>query len=113
MSNEFRGTGNVAHPRVFFDPYRQDATGAAEQVGGFWLDVNVWGSPRAEEVAQHVAKGARVHVIGRMAERRWTVSATGEVRRALCLNAERTFFGLSRIATVEYKPRRATFRARA
>ena len=124
MSNEFRGTGNVGDApvlktvmiedeermvvqlRVFFDEYRQDGTGGVEQSGGFWLDVNVWGDRRAVDVAQHVKKGARVHVSGRLAQSKWTVTATGEERHALHLNADDVFLGLTRLAEVAYKPRR-------
>ena len=65
------------------------ATVRLEQAGGFWLDVNVWGDRHAAEVTQLVKKGARVHVIGRLAESKWTVTATGEERRAFFLNADR------------------------
>ena len=124
MSNEFRGTGNVGDSpvlkavmvedeerkvvqlRVFFDEYRQDATGGVEQSGGFWLDVNVWGDRRAADVVQHVKKGARIHVSGRLAQSKWTVTATGEERHALHLNADDVFLGLTRLAEVAYKPRR-------
>lgn len=124
MSNEFRGTGNVGDTpalktvmvgeeerkvtelRVFFDEYRPDGNGSFEQSGGFWLNVNVWGERRAAEVAQHVKKGARVHVIGRLAESKWTVKETGEERRALQVNADDLFLSLARLATVEFKPRR-------
>ena len=124
MSNEFSGTGNVgdlpllktvmvgseerqvAELRVFFDEYRQDGKGGLEQAGGFWLDVNVWGERLAADVAQLVKKGARVHVIGRLAETRWTVTATGEERSALHLNADHLFLSLARLAEVRFKPRR-------
>ena len=124
MSNEFSGTGNVgdqpllktvmvgneerqvAELRVFFDEYRQDGKGGLEQAGGFWLDVNVWGDRLAAEVAQLVKKGARVHVIGRLAETQWTVTATGEERSALHLNADHLFLSLTRLAEVRFKPRR-------
>ena len=124
MSNEFSGTGNVgdqpllktvmvgseerqvAELRVFFDEYRQDGKGGLEQAGGFWLDVNVWGERLAAEVAQLVKKGARVHVIGRLAETQWTVTATGEERSALHLNVDHLFLSLARLAEVRFKPRR-------
>ena len=124
MSNEFSGTGNVgdqpllktvmvgneerqvAELRVFFDEYRQDGKGGLEQAGGFWLDVNVWGERLAAEVAQIVKKGARVHVIGRLAETQWTVTATGEERSALHLNADHLFLSLTRLAEARFKPRR-------
>ena len=124
MSNEFRGTGNVgdqpllktvlvgnearqvAELRVFFDEYRQDASGGLEQAGGFWLDVNVWGERHATEVVQLVKKGARVHVVGKLTESRWTVTVTGEERRALYLNADHLFLSLARLAEARFKPRR-------
>jgi single-strand DNA-binding protein len=124
VSNEFRGTGNaadqpilktvmvgnderqVAELRVFFDEYRQDGNGGLEQAGGFWLDVNVWGDRHAAEVAQIVKKGARVHVIGRLAESKWVVTETGEERRALYMNADRLFLSLARLAEAKFKPRR-------
>jgi len=124
MSNEFRGTGNagdlpvlktvlvgneerqVAELRVFFDEYRQDGHGGVEQSGGFWLDVNVWGERHAAEVARLVKKGARVHVIGRLVESRWTVTATGEERTALYLNADHLFLSLTRLAEARFQPRR-------
>ena len=131
MSNEFSGTGNVgdlpilkavmvgseerqvAELRVFFDEYRQDGKGGLEQADGFWLDVNVWGERLAAEVAQLVKKGARVHVIGRLAETQWTVTATGEERSALHLNADHLFLSLTRLAEVKFKPRREASEGRA
>jgi single-strand DNA-binding protein len=131
MSNEFSGTGNVgdqpllktvmvgneerqvAELRVFFDEYRQDGKGGLEQTGGFWLDVNVWGERLAAEVAQLVKKGARIHVIGRLAETQWTVTATGEERSALHLNADHLFLSLTRLAEVRFKPRREAAEGRA
>ena len=124
MSNEFRGTGNVGDTpalktvmvgqeerkvtelRVFFDEYRPDGNGGYEQTGGFWLSVNVWGERRAAEVVQHVKKGARVHVVGRLAESKWTVKDTGEERRALQVNADDLFLSLARVSDVGFKPRR-------
>jgi single-strand DNA-binding protein len=131
MSNEFRGTGNVgdqpllktvvvgneerqvAQLRVFFDEYRQDGSGGLEQAGGFWLDVNVWGERHAREVAQLAKKGARVHVVGKLAESKWTVTATGEERRALYLNADHLFLSLARLAEARFKPRREAAESKA
>ena len=124
MSNEFRGTGNVADQpllktvlvateerqvaelRVFFDEYRKDGSGGVESAGGFWLDVNVWGDRHAAEVANLVKKGARVHVVGKLAESKWTVTATNEERRAVYLNADHLFLSLTRMAEARFKPRR-------
>ena len=131
MSNEFRGTGNagdapvlktvlvgreerqVAELRVFFDEYRQGGNGVLEQAGGFWLDVNVWGERLPAEVAQLVKKGARVHVIGRLAESKWTATKTGEERRALHLNADHLFLSLTRLAEARFKPRREASESQA
>jgi single-strand DNA-binding protein len=130
MSNEFRGTGNagdvpllktvmvgneerqVAELRVYFNEYRQDGNGGLAQASGFWLDVNVWGDRHAAEVAQIVKKGARVHVIGRLAESKWVVTETGEERRALYLNADHLFLSLVRLADAKFKPRREASEAR-
>lgn len=124
MSNVFQGIGKVEDPprlttvlvgseerqvaelRVFFDDYRQDGKGGLEPAGGFWLDVTVWGDRLAAEVAQLVKKGARVHVSGRLVEARWTVTATGEERRGLHLNADHLFFSVVRLAEVRCKARR-------
>ena len=129
MSNEFSGTGNaggdpflrqvtvgtkqhtIAVLRVFFPDYSPAANGSFEQTGGFWLDVNVWGEHRATEGRRHVKKGARVHVSGRLSEAKWIVTATGEERRALYLDADKLFLGLSRVAQVDYKPRRPDLRS--
>jgi single-strand DNA-binding protein len=131
MSNEFRGTGNVgdqpqlktvlvgneerqvAELRVFFDEYRQDTSGGVESAGGFWLDVNVWGDRHAAEVASLVKKGARVYVIGKLVESKWTVTATKEERRALHLNADHLFLSLTRLAEARFKPRREAAAAEA
>ena len=124
MSNEFRGTGNVGDTpslktvkvgeeerkvtelRVFFDEYRPDGNGGFEQTGGFWLSVNVWGERRAGEVVQHVKKGARVHVVGRLSESKWTSKESGEEHRALQVNADDLFLSLARLSDVGFKPRR-------
>lgn len=124
MSNEFRGTGNVAETpwlktvmvegeerkvtdmRVFFDEYRPDGRGGFEQSGGFWLDVNVWGDRRAADVAQHIKKGARIHVVGHLVESAWTTTDTGAERRALHLDADELFLSLVRVAEITYRPRR-------
>jgi len=124
MSNEFRGTGNiavaptlktvsvagegrkVAELRVFFDDYKATATGGIEQSGGFWLDVSVWGDTLAESVSQHLKKGARVHVTGRLSESRWNAQDGGEERRAMQLNADNVFLSLARIEDVRFRAKR-------
>ena len=58
-------------------------------------------------------KGARVLVIGRLAESKWIVTETGEERRALYLNADRLFLSLARLAEAKFKPRREASEGRA
>ncbi len=124
MSNEFRGTGNiavaptlktvlvagegrkVAELRVFFDEYKPNGQGGIEQSGGFWLDVSVWGDALAESVAQHLHKGARVHVTGRLSESRWNAQGSGEERRAMQVNADNVFLSLGRIEEVRFRAKR-------
>jgi single-stranded DNA-binding protein len=124
MSNDFRGTGNagddaalktvivanqekhVAELSVYFDAHPSADPSEGGKDRGFWLDVTVWDVRHAAEVARHVKKGARVHVVGRLAEHRWTVTATGEERSALHLNAERLYLALTRVAEVKFHPDR-------
>ena len=124
MSNEFRGTGNIAvaptlktvsvagearkvsELRVFFDDYKHDGQGHFEQRGGFWLDVSVWGDTLAESVAQHLKKGARVHVTGRLSESKWNAQDSGEERRAMQLNADHVFLSLARVDEVRFRAKR-------
>ena len=123
MSNEFRGTGNladapvlktvlvkgeerrVAEMRVFFDDYKPDGNGGFEQKGGFWLSASVW-DQRGEQAAQLLRKGARVHVAGRLAEQEWTDKNSGEVRSTMALNADEVYLSMSRIEAVTFRQRR-------
>lgn len=125
MSNEFRGTGNlgdnptlktvtvkgedrkVAELRVFFDDYRPDGNGGFEQVGGFWLNVSVW-DKRAEDAAQHLRKGARVRIEGRLVEQEWADKESGEVKKAMQLNADDVFISLARVEEIRFKQKSNT-----
>lgn len=124
MSNEFRGTGNiavaptlktvsvagearkVAELRVFFDDYKSNGQGGIEQSGGFWLDVSVWGDTLAESVAHHLCKGTRVHVTGRLSESRWKVQDSDVERSVIQVNADNVFLGLGRIEEVRFRAKR-------
>jgi len=92
----------VAELRVFFDEYKPDGQGGFEQSGGFWMNVSVW-DRRAEDVTQHLRKGARVHVSGRLVEQEWTAKDSGEERKAMHLNADEVFLSLSRLDEVKFK----------
>jgi single-strand DNA-binding protein len=120
MSNEFRGTGNlgdnpslktvqvksedrkVAEMRVFFDEYKPDGKGGFEQSGGFWMNASVW-DKLGEDVAEHLRKGARVHVAGRLTEQEWTDKESGEVRKTMQLNADEVYLSLRRLEEVRFK----------
>lgn len=122
MSNEFRGTGNlgdnpslktvqvkgedrkVTEIRVFFDEYKPDGQGGFEQSGGFWMNVSLW-DKRGEDAAQHLRKGARIHVAGRLTEQEWTDKESGEVRKAMQLNADEVYLSLSRLEEVKFRPK--------
>lgn len=90
--------------RVFFDEYKPDGQGGFEQSGGFWMNASVW-DKRGEDVAQHLRKGARVHIAGRLAEQEWTDKESGEVRKTMQLNADDVYLSLSRLEEVKFRPK--------
>jgi DNA replication protein DnaC len=57
-------------------------------------------------VAGITRKGARIHVVGRLAEHHWRVTATGEERRAMQVEAEQVFLSLGRLEEARFKPKR-------
>jgi single-strand DNA-binding protein len=91
--------------RVYFDEYRPDGEGGFEQAGGFWLAVNVWRASLAENCSQHLRKGARVSVTGRLDMQTWT-DKEGEERNELRLIAEDVTLALGRIESVRMRPKR-------
>ena len=122
MPNVYQGTGNlgdnptlktvtvkgedrkVASFRVYFDEYKpvQD-TGEIKQSGGFWMTVDAWGR-QADQAAEHLRKGCRVNVIGRIVEDEWEDKESGAERTAHRLVAEGIFLSLSRIESVKFRP---------
>lgn len=122
MSANFNGTGNLGNTptlrhvrvededrpvcefRVFFDRSKPDGEGGYEDIGGFWLTVNVWGK-RAESAAKHLAKGARVKVEGRLRQDSWKDKETGESRVEIRLDADDVTLALSRIEQVRFVPK--------
>jgi single-strand DNA-binding protein len=120
MSANFIGTGNlgskptlrfvpiegeedrpVCELRIFFDRSKPDGEGGYEDIGGFWLTVNVW-SKRAEAAAKHLTKGARVKVEGRLRQDRWEDKESGEPRAEIKLDADDVTLDLSRIEQVRF-----------
>lgn len=128
MPNVYQGTGNlgdnpslktvsvkgedrkVASFRVYFDEYKPDQdTGEIKQSGGFWMTVDAWGR-QAEQAAEHLRKGCRVNVVGRIVEDGWTDKDSGEERSAHRLVADGIFLALSRIESVKFRPPRGEAR---
>lgn len=119
MSANFNGTGNLGNAptlryvpvedeerpvcefRVFFDRSKPDGEGGYEDIGGFWMTVNVWGK-RAEAAAKHLAKGARVKIEGRLRQDNWEDKETGEPRVEIKLDADDVTLALSRIEQVRF-----------
>ena len=56
-----------------------------------WIDVTLWGKS-AEAAGQHLSKGRRIGVQGRLEQERWTDKATGASRSRLKVVAERFQF---------------------
>ncbi|MBL3601258.1 MAG: single-stranded DNA-binding protein [gamma proteobacterium endosymbiont of Lamellibrachia anaximandri] len=125
MSANFNGTGNLGNTpslrhvrvedeerpvcefRVFFDRSKPDGEGGYEDIGGFWLTVNVWGK-RAEAAARHLAKGTRVKVEGRLKQDSWEDKESGEPRVEIRLDADDVTLALSRIEQVRFMPKSET-----
>lgn len=116
MANKFSGRGNLgADPelrytagedsepvcslRIFFDRPKPDGNGGFDDKGGFWLDVNLWGT-RGEAAARLLKKGARVSVSGELYEDAWQDRDSDEERRKLRLRAEHIDLDLARLEGV-------------
>ncbi len=122
MPNVYQGTGNlgdnptlktvpvkgedrkVASFRVYFDEYKPDEAGEFKQSGGFWMTVDAWGR-LADQAAEHLRKGCRVNVIGRIVEDEWEDKESGAPRSTHRLVADGIFLSLSRIESVKYRPK--------
>lgn len=119
MSNQYNATGNVGNApefrkvnvgdesrsvvsfSIYIEKVRPDGNGGFERISGFWLDVTAWGR-LAENVMQHVQKGTRVKVEGRLEDASWETDA-GEKRKGIILVADDITLSLSRIEKVIYK----------
>lgn len=77
--------------RLVDDPVRKEANGSVvtsfrlaagrggSKTGRLWIDVDTWGR-LAGTCHQHLAKGRHVLVAGRLGQREWADSSTGEKR---------------------------------
>jgi single-strand DNA-binding protein len=122
MSNFFSGTGNVGKApelrtvnnggnnskvlelRVFFDAYKKDVQGefVQDDAACFWKDVVLW-NERAERAAEHLVKGARIHVVGSVKGEQWTDKTSGEIRTNEFVVAEDVFLSFARVEKVTYR----------
>lgn len=98
------GDFTVAEMRVYFGRHkRNEQTGEFDQVGGFWLPVSIYGN-KAEAVAQHLRKGARVQVTGELKE--YTGKDENGVEHELFqVDAEDVSLVLSRVSSVTFAQR--------
>ncbi len=119
MSNQFIGRGNlgadpelkhveiegetrsVAELRIYFDRPVPDGEGGFIDKGGFWLPVNLWG-PKAEVIAKHLCKGARVRVEGTLVQDTWEDKDGGEVSR-IEVQADSVDLDLARVEAVTFR----------
>lgn len=124
MSNMFVGTGNIGtHPemryvqigdrqakvmemRVFFDSYREDASGQLlqDEAASFWKTVTIW-DDRAERAAKLLRKGARVCVMGRVKGERWNDKDSGETRYGDQVVADDIYLSLARVESIQWRER--------
>ncbi|MGH8655044.1 MAG: single-stranded DNA-binding protein [Gammaproteobacteria bacterium] len=121
MSNQFIGRGNlgadpelkhvelegesrrVAELRIYFDRPIPNGEGGFTDKGGFWLPVNLWG-PKAEVVARHLRKGARVRVEGTLVQDTWEDRDGAEVSR-IEVQADSVDLDLARVEAVTFRPK--------
>jgi single-strand DNA-binding protein len=92
----------VATMRVMFGRYGQNKdTGEVEQVGGFWREVQIYGS-KAEACAKFLRKGARVLVIGE--EQEFTANDDdGNEVQVMKVVADDVALQLSRIESITFQ----------
>lgn len=99
------GAFTVATMRVMFGRYGQNEAGEIEQVGGFWREVEIYGT-KSEACARHLRKGSRVIVIG---EEREFLAKDGDEKpvHVIKVVAEDVALQLSRIESVTFTPAKA------
>ena len=93
----------VCSMRVYFGRYGVDqATGEVGQIGGFWREVEIYGS-KAEACAQFLRKGARVLVIGEERDFFAKDETTNAEVQVIKIVAEDVALQLTRIESFTYK----------
>ncbi len=102
VKNEDR---SVIKFRMFHGRYRRnEITKEYEQIGGFWITVQLWGG-MADEALRVLRKGMSVHVVGDLIENVWENEKKEKVFDWL-LNAESFYLKSSRIESITMKPKR-------
>jgi single-strand DNA-binding protein len=100
----------VASMRVMFGRYGQNKeTGEVEQIGGFWREVEIYGS-KAEACAKLLRKGARVIVIGEEQEFH-AKDDNGNDVEVMKIVADDVALQLSRIDSITFTPSQSAQRA--
>ncbi len=94
----------VAELRVYFDRLVSDGEDGFMDKGGFWLNVNYWGS-RGENAARLLCKGARIRVEGTLVEHTWEDKDSGEERSRIELIADDITLDLGRVESFTLRPK--------
>lgn len=92
---------HVVELRIYFDRPVPDGEGGFTDKGGFWLPVNLWG-PKAEAIAKHLRKGARVRVEGTLVQDTWEDKDGAEVSR-IEVQADSIDLDLARVEAVTFR----------
>ena len=95
---------SVAELRVYFDRLVSDGDDGFVDKGGFWLNVNYWGT-RGEKTAKLLCKGARVRVEGTLVEREWEDKESGEECSRFELIADDITLDLARVESFTLRPK--------
>ena len=96
--------------RVEEDPVRKEANGSVvctfrlasgrtgSKTGRLWIDIETWG-PLAGVCYQHLRKGRTIIVAGRLTQKQWADTTTGEKRTRLIVTASAVDFPTLAAAT--------------
>jgi len=96
----------VAELRIYFDRPIPNGEGGFTDKGGFWLPANLWG-PKAQVVARHLRKGARVRVEGTLVQDTWEDKEGVEVSR-IEVRADSVDLDLARVEAVTFRSKTDT-----
>jgi single-strand DNA-binding protein len=95
---------SVCEMRIMFDRMVPDGDNGFINKGGFWMNVNAWGS-LGESCARMLRKGMRVKVEGSQVQHDWKDGETGQDKSRIELVADDVTLDLRWIETVVLSPR--------